>query len=205
MKKIITNDESETFFNEEFNETYHSITGAVEESIKKFILPAISKKVDGKKIKILDICFGLGYNSGCAIDYFEDCEITGIEIDEDIIKKINEVNPNFKSYNEIKELINKKQTKHIKLIIGDALIEIKKLENNYFDIVFLDPFSPKKAPELWTEEFIKNIYSKMKKWGVLTTYSCASIVRKNLKNAGFCIENGPKVGRRGPSTVAVKC
>jgi tRNA U34 5-methylaminomethyl-2-thiouridine-forming methyltransferase MnmC len=38
----------------------------------------------------------------------------------------------------------------------------------------------------------------------LATYSCARVVRDNLKNAGFQIFDGPKLWRRGPSTIAVK-
>ena len=73
-----------------------------------------------------------------------------------------------------------------------------------FDIVFLDPFSPRKNPELWSEEFFKEIYSRMKKGAKLATYSCARKIRENLKTAGFKVIDGPNVGRRGPSTNAIK-
>ncbi len=79
---------------------------------------------------------------------------------------------------------------------------IKNIDDK-FDAVFLDPFSPPKNPEMWTEEFFREIKKRMKKGARLTTYSCARMVRDNLRNAGFRVYDGPKVGRRGPSTIAV--
>ena len=201
MEKIITADGSETFFNEEVGESYHSKTGAIEESFEKFVKP-LGVFFSKKPVRILDICFGLGYNSAAALDYFDNCKIVGIEKDENILKKAFEVNPKFNNYEEIK-LAVKNESKKVRVIVGDALEEVKKLDGE-FDVVLFDPFSPKKAPELWTLQFFKDIFAKMKKNGILTTYSCARIVRENLENAGFEVKDGPKVGRRGPSTVAIK-
>ena len=82
MKKIITNDSSETFFNDEFNETYHSNTGAVEESYEKFAKPCLEFLKDKKEINVLDFCFGLGYNSAALIELL-DYNINIICIDND--------------------------------------------------------------------------------------------------------------------------
>ena len=68
MKEVITKDSSITFYNEEYGETYHSVTGAVEEAYKKFAEPALEAVKGKNDIKILDVCFGLGYNSAAAID-----------------------------------------------------------------------------------------------------------------------------------------
>jgi len=63
MKKIITKDGSVTFKNESYDETYHSTSGALEEAFEKFAKPCNLK--DG--MNVLDICFGIGYNSLAAI------------------------------------------------------------------------------------------------------------------------------------------
>lgn len=80
---------------------------------------------------------------------------------------------------------------------------IKKSHENA-DVVFFDPFSPKKVPHMWTAEFLKDVYDKMNKNAVLTTYSCARVVRDNMKSAGFKVTDGPIIGRRSPSTIAIK-
>ena len=69
MIEIVTNDGSVTFRSDKFDETYHSKSGAVEESFKKFAEPSkVGELAKSGKIVILDICFGLGYNSAAAID-----------------------------------------------------------------------------------------------------------------------------------------
>jgi len=216
MKEVITKDNSITFYSEEYSETYHSVTGAVEEAFKKFVEPThISGLADLGMVSILDVCFGLGYNSAAAIDKIleinPDCmiNIVGLEKDEKILQRIHGLFcPQIKSYEIIKETIknnyaykNKNNNVRINLLVCDALEAVKKIKLK-FDIIFLDPFSPKKNPELWTEAFFKELRKLIKEDGILTTYSCAGIVRRNLKAAGFTVKDGPCVGRRSPSTIA---
>ena len=216
MKQVKTGDGSITFHNEQYDETYHSITGAKEEALKKFVEPSNVKKYAlNDEVNILDVCFGLGYNSAMAIDKILEanlgCKINiiGLENDIKILKKINDVNPLIQSYTMFKDLeknnydINEDGIT-IKIMIGDALKTIKEIDEKKqkFDLVFHDPFSPKKCPELWSEKLFKEIKKRMKQDSILTTYSCARIVRDNLKKAGFTVEDGPSVGRRAPSTIA---
>jgi|TARA_Y100000310_G_scaffold293020_1_gene322279 tRNA U34 5-methylaminomethyl-2-thiouridine-forming methyltransferase MnmC len=215
MKQIVTKDNSITFHNEEYDESYHSVSGALEEAFEKFAKPC--KLKDG--MKVLDICFGLGYNSLAAIS-LADVEIVALEKDSSILKEIKDLklplnykindkinNELIKNYEKIKkaaEKLNYEDNKvKIKIMLGDARKTIKTLDEK-FDVVFLDPFSPKKCPELWTEEFFYDICKIMRKKAVLATYSCARIVRDNLKNAGFMVEDGPCVGRKSPATLAYK-
>lgn len=60
-----TNDGSVGLFSPEANDIYHSTYGALTEAYEKFILPSDFEKFFRKnsEIKILDICFGIGYNS----------------------------------------------------------------------------------------------------------------------------------------------
>ena len=214
MRKIITKDQSITFYNEEYQETYHSISGAEQEAIKKFVEPAMSIANNNKKLSILDVCFGLGYNSAAAIELISkqnpECNIsiTGLEKDRKILEIIPSINSNIKSYDIIKKAIKNNYEYHedkisIKIILSDDLKSIKSLKKK-FDIIFNDTFRPKKNPELWTESFFKDLNSIITKEGILTTYSCAGQVRRNLKAAGFNVKDGPSIGRRAPSTIAMK-
>lgn len=67
-----TNDGSVGLFSPEADDIYHSTYGALSEAYEKFILPAnVEKYLDNKKeIKILDICYGIGYNSKSFLNYF---------------------------------------------------------------------------------------------------------------------------------------
>lgn len=212
MKPLVTKDGSTTFHSDEYDETYHSVSGAVEEAFKKFAEPALEFVKGKDEVCVLDVGFGLGYKSAAAMDrILEDnlaceIEIIGLEKDRKILDKIKELNPIIKTYHVIKDLVRNqyyynREGIRIRLLIGDAANEIKKIKEK-FDIILLDPFSPKKNPELWTESFFKELRKHIKEDGVLTTYSCAKLVRDNLKKAGFKVSDGPCVGRRAPSTIA---
>ncbi len=215
MHKIMTADNTETFLNTEVGESYHSQTGAVEEALKKYANPCkIAEKAKAGTIKILDMFFGLGYNSAMAIDVALEAnpnceiEITGLEYDPNIIQKIQEVNPPINSYKIYKQLTNNKIIQHnnitIKLIIGDARETIKQFKDEHFDAVFFDPFSPKTAPDMWTQELFTEVHRVMNSSAIMATYSCARMARENMKAAGLFYDEGPVVGRRGPGTIATK-
>lgn len=216
LKKIITRDNSESFLNEEVGESYHSHSGAVDEALKKYVIPtqieALAKK---GKLRILDVCFGLGYNSAMAISRALEenpaCEIevVGLENDPAIISCIQDVNPAIPFYQFYKRLTQQtleftQGTVVVKILFGDGREKVKMLPAEYFDAVFFDPFSPKTAPTMWTTEFFAQMYRVMQQDAVLATYTCARMARENMSAAGLFWNDGPIVGRRGPGTIATK-
>ena len=216
MKKIITADNSESFLNEAVGESYHSHTGGVEEALKKYAVPCkIRELAKTGKVRILDVCFGMGYNSAMAISVAleenPDCEVEviGLEYDPVIISKIQEVNPSIPFFTQYKRLtpftLEFKEGKvSVKVILGDAREECKNLPENHFDAIFFDPFSPKTSPEMWQEQFFTEMYRVMKNSAILATYSCARMARDNMSKAGLLYDDGPILGRRGPGTIATK-
>ena len=216
FKKIITADNSESFMNEVVGESYHSHTGGVEEALKKYAVPCkIKELAKTGKLKILDVCFGMGYNSAMAVSVAleenPDCEIevVGLEYDPQIISKIQEVNPPIAFFQHYKKLtpqvLEFKEGKvSVKVLLGDGRERCKELPENYFDAVFFDPFSPKTAPEMWQVPFFEQMYRVMKNAAILATYSCARMARDNMSKAGLMYDDGPILGRRGPGTIATK-
>ncbi|MBD3259737.1 hypothetical protein GF371_03845 [Candidatus Woesearchaeota archaeon] len=222
-KKIITGDKSVTFISPKYGEAYHSLTGAREEAFKKYSEPCrIAELAKKGSIKILDICFGLGYNSAAALETAlksnPKCriEIFALENDEGILKKSLDLKPGIKHYDLIKKAIKNKDRRYengqikIRILLGDARETIKeiiknvKINKNPFDAVFFDPFSPRKCPELWTAEFFSDVNKVMKKGAILATYSCARSARKNMEKAGFIVKDGPVVRRWSPGTLGIK-
>lgn len=67
-----TNDGSVGLFSPEADDIYHSTYGALTEAYEKFILPAnfLDYLKEKSEIKILDICYGIGYNTKSFLDYF---------------------------------------------------------------------------------------------------------------------------------------
>lgn len=67
-----TNDGTVGLFSPQFDDIYHSTYGALSESWQKFILPGhLSEYIEThKSVKILDICYGIGYNTKTALQVF---------------------------------------------------------------------------------------------------------------------------------------
>ena len=205
---VLTADNSYTLYNKNFDEHYHSITGAYEEALKKYFEPLEIED----DMTILDFCFGLGYNSFTAISLRKNLKITALENDIEVIKKIydfpypknlQQTVQNFISLYRYDTLRDDKNNE-IKLILKDASISIKELNSGQFDRIFFDPFSPSKIPKLWTKEIFDNLYKLLKVGGKLSTYSCAKKIRANMIDAGFKVIDGPSIGRKSPSTIAIK-
>lgn len=204
MQEVLTKDGSYTCYNEEFKENYHSVSGAFEESFKKYVEPCGVKE----GFKILDVCFGLGYNTCAAIFNSKNLKVIGLEFDRNVLDKIKDMQIP-KEYEEKYSVIRKVASDlkfkdsecEINILLGDARKTIKEIDEK-FDAIFLDPFSTTKNTELWTVEFFKELKRCLNDDGILATYSSSSHVRAGLIQAGFKIGNGPVVGRVRPSTLA---
>ena len=70
--------------------------------------------------------------------------------------------------------------------INDARKTILEL-NEQYDCIFLDAFTYTKAPQLWSMEFIAELYRKLAPNGVLMTYSNSVQVRNTLLENNFFV------------------
>jgi tRNA U34 5-methylaminomethyl-2-thiouridine-forming methyltransferase MnmC len=213
MKLVKTEDGSFTFRNEEYDQTYHSQSGALEEAFGKYVKAA--GITDG--MTILDYCYGLGYNTLAALACAKNLTIVGLEIDADLLKNLHLLeiaDPALKDlYTElitkVAEQLPKTDftvqigTSSVRMLIGDARETIHRVDLA-FDRIYFDPFSPKVCPQLWTQEVFAECFKRTKSGGVLTTYSYARAVREGLKSVGYTVSDGPVIGRRSPSTIATK-
>ena len=72
---------------------------------------------------------------------------------------------------------------------------IKKLEEfqseQPFDLIYFDAFAPSKQADMWTLEQMNHLYGLTADGGVLTTYCAQGQFKRNLKAAGFAMEELP--------------
>lgn len=214
-----TADGSCTFFSAEYGESFHSHYGARTEAIQKFVVPTrLSTVAKQPKVRLLDICYGLGYNTAAALEQIwtvnRNClvEWVGLELDPTVPRKAIGHHLLDSWQSPIPELLAQLAITHIlqtdrlqaQLPIGDARQTIVQVYNSGFqaDAIFLDPFSPPHCPQLWTVEFLDLVAKCLGPSGKLATYSSAAAVRKALLLAGLKIGSVPPVGRRSPSTLA---
>jgi len=199
QKKLIqTDDGSHTLYSAEFDETYHSDRdGALYESLHKHVLPAFDIKSDRDNIKILDICFGIGYNTLATLYHIKDANlstkvhIVSPEFDMGLIESLSSFDYplEFEAFSHIIDILSrefyyKDEQFTIEILLGDARDSIPLLKDK-FDIVYQDPFSPEHNPQLWTREYFQDIRKVSKDDAILTTYSIAASVRMGLDESGF--------------------
>ena len=60
--EVLTKDGSYSLRSVFFQENFHSLLGALEETKSKFTATSNLQRFKGKSLNVLDICFGLGYN-----------------------------------------------------------------------------------------------------------------------------------------------
>ncbi len=215
----LTTDGSFTFFSTEFGETFHSLQGARKEAQLKFVEPTqLKQKAPQSSLKLLDVCYGLGYNTAAALETIWDInpkcyvELIGLELDPTVPaaapahQLLNSFRPPIPEILTELATFHQVQTEQLQaqLLIGDARKTIQQVQQAGIlaDAIFLDPFSPPSCPQLWTVEFLNLVAQCLKPDGRLATYSCAAAVRTALMKAGLHIGSTPPVGRKSPSTVA---
>lgn len=200
MRKIYTADGSFTLYDENFDENYHSITcGALSETMQKHVIPAFEVMAEGvDELNILDICFGLGFNTLSAVAYAKihyphlKLNIFSPEINEPLVRSLKDFEYPVEIQNN--ELISSVVDRlrfddgrySVEVAIGDAR-EILNGCDKKFDIVFQDAFSPAKNRSLWSAEYFKAIVSLMSPKAALTTYSRSNAVRMGMHEAGLNI------------------
>jgi len=206
LKKIITADNSPTLYVPELDEHYHSVNGALQESMHIFINAGL-KHIQKEKIIILEVGFGTGLNAVLTFSenaksektiYYETIE--KYPLSTDIIADL--LNNNFVEPELTKQIHDAPWEKEIMISYNFCLKKIKTdlktyLPEHTFDLIYFDAFAPEKQPELWTDEIFKKIYDATKQNGILVTYSAKGTVKQALRAAGFIVKRlpGPK-GKR---------
>ena len=106
LHPYFTNDGSVGLFSPADDDIYHSTYGALTEALEKFVLPAEPEKYfsSNHNIKILDICFGIGYNSKTFFDFFlknilyKNNTIAPVHTDNISTAKNNKIMPKYNIY-----------------------------------------------------------------------------------------------------------
>jgi len=212
VKIITTEDGSHTLFNEELNEHYHSTHGAINESNHVFIEAGFKAQKPKHSYNILEIGYGTGLN---ALLTLREVINTCVKINYVGIEAYPVVNTVYKELNYVDLIGDKSLEKYFNdmnesswnypqyitdnFIINkiDEKFEDIALNDDSFDLVYFDAFSPEVQAELWMPAIFEKIYKAMKFDGILTTYCAKGEVKRTLKAAGFELENLPgPIGKR---------
>lgn len=202
-----TADGSDTFISEQFQETYHSVNGALTETMHVFVNAGLECFKDKEELKIFEFGLGTGLNVLAALQWSDKQKVKinyhGVEAFPLTFEKAKQLNYGIllgSNYEKAFELVHLSESQS-EILLGDKFSFTKYLKRweemnsdlfaEYFDVIFFDAFSPEIQPELWTTEIFTSMYQMMKKKSVLVTYCAKGQVRRNMKSAGFNVERLP--------------
>jgi len=197
--EVLTKDGSYSLRSVFFQDNFHSLFGALEETKLKFTAPSNLQRFKGKSLNVLDICFGLGYNSASLfhelIKQKSYLNLYALEIDKAPLEYSLKNKSFLKLWNpKVKKIFEslyqndyfEDQFFKCSVLWGDAREKINIIPSSIkFDLIYLDGFSPQKCPQVWTIEFLSKVTEKLNSQGYLITYSSSAAVRKTLRNLGL--------------------
>lgn len=203
-----------TLYIPSMDETYHSRNGAISESKHVFLQEGMDRTAGN--IQILEVGFGTGLNALLTAQQAAETDrkvffhtLEPFQVPFDLVEKIgyDELanDPTlFSQLHAAEWEVKTKVTDHFTLLKTTQKLEYVNLDANTYDVIYFDAFAPKKQPELWNAEIFQKLYNATKPGGVLTTYSAAGQLKRDLKAAGYAIENPPGANGKREMTVAIK-
>ena len=226
-KLLETGDGSQSLYSFAFEESCHSQSGAENET--KHVYFCGSQVLKHFQNKAALTVFEVGFATGLGFKITLQCllkemntkafELNFIssEIDELLAKHSlsqlvsNQVIQEFKLIEEEKFSYFKARTKNnhrLIVLLGDIREVIGHWQDHAefkaFDRIYHDPFSPKKNPTLWTQEWFEQLHKLSTNSAVLSTYSSTRAAWKALLSTGWQVETFTGVGKKRLSTRAKK-
>jgi len=217
MQWVKSEDGSYTAYSAQYDEHYHSTKdGALNESLKKHIESAFALHKEKDHLRLIDICFGLGFNTLLSL-YYRDryfpntiLEIYSPELDGELVASLIDFPyPEiFEPYrNVIIDLATsgeyEDERTRITVEITDARVAMYQLAG-VWDVCYQDAFSPASNPALWTREYFADVARLMGDEGVVTTYSTALATRLALYENGLNIYLNQGEGYRSATVASVR-
>ncbi len=224
-----TADGSSTLAHGGHGETFHSLSGAWTQARQRYAAEcrlrerALELASTGTRtLRLLDIGTGLGFNLAAALEALAgtgvELDATSLECDADLLARVA-AEPREPADLEIwhapvraalRSALAEPDAEVVALAggrlclrIGDARSSLAALPDGaLFDAVFLDPFSPRVEPDLWSRAFLAEVARRMAPGSRLSTYSAATEVRVGLHAAGLRVGLGAGVGEKREGTVA---
>lgn len=213
-----TADGSNTIFNSEIGENYHSKHGALQESkhvflksgLQHFLSVKEASEFPAKEITILEVGLGTALNFLLTADYCTQNQVqldyVGIEafpLNTELISQTGYgqyISPDlWKNFQGMyPSSINHKVKINAFCELELAHTELLNFSSpQLFDVIYFDAFAAAHQPEMWTEEAIEHTISYLKTGGVFVTYAITGNLKRYLKSLNFKVEKvSGAIGKR---------
>ena len=199
----LSEDGSSTLYRPDLDEHYHSIHGAIQESLHVFINAGL-KQLSLSEFNLLEIGFGSGLNAYltmASLPASVRCHYHTLEKFPLAIQLVSKLNyPLLYPIQDGEDLFEK-----IHLLpwekeqVISSQFSILKLQtdlitfktNTVYNLIYFDAFGPDKQPEMWTQDIFQSLFNMTASGGFLVTYSAKGDVRRALLKVGYEVERLP--------------
>lgn len=218
---INTGDNSQTIRHPENGETYHSVHGAITESICVFINAGINylNSQGITRFDIFEMGLGTGLNALLTAMYAKHREnldfhydaIDTLFLKNNLVEKLTY--PHMVKFEDADVVFNQIHSMPInetKSLIKNFHFQKQQIDFHSFipskkyNIIFYDAFAPNCQPELWNISSFEKLNSMLVINGIVTTYCAKGQVKRDLKSCGFEIEALPGPPGKREMTRAIK-
>lgn len=208
QKLLLSQDGSHTIYSEKYDAHYHSIYGAIDESIHVFISAGLYHKwrQGDRSVTIFEMGFGTGLNA--YLSYLEGIklgmDIHYITVESDPVSSQDAEKLNYhklvgKDNNDVFLRMhsaewNKEVAISKNFFLAKHNVNVQELSiHPVVDIIYYDAFAPTCQPELWEVPLHQKLYNSLKLKGIIVTYCAQGQFKRNLKSVGYKLEllNGP--------------
>jgi len=217
MSIVKTEDGSNTLLHKSINEHYHSIHGALQESLHVFIQNGLDLIENKTEINVFEMGFGTGLNALLAYDYavknnikINYFSIEAYPINMETAKQLN-YNNLIDNSNIFMQLHEVKWNKSIPIATNFNLHKIEgfleKTDLSFLppiDVIFYDAFAPSAQEHLWEIDILQKMYDLLASNGLLTTYCAKGQFKRNLKAVEFSVKGVPGPPGKREMTIAYK-
>jgi tRNA U34 5-methylaminomethyl-2-thiouridine-forming methyltransferase MnmC len=205
MERILqhTSDGSHTIAVPSMHVTYHSIHGAIQESMHVFINAGLQPLLHQfETLYIFEMGFGTGLNALLSLQQ-------AIRYDQKIFYYAVELFPlkqnEYASLNYSSQLQDESLQSYFKFMhecewekevsihplfilhkTNQSLLDLTAHQS--FNLIFFDAFAPSAQPELWAQQVFEKMFQSLANKGVLVTYCSKGDVRRAMIAAGFKVE-----------------
>ncbi len=220
---VLTTDGSHTLRSGQFGVEYHSLHGAVQESLHVFIHSGLKPILETgvKQVHILEMGFGTGLNALLArqvaqtrpdiafrYDTYEQFPVSPVEV----------AGLNYPAQLGVAAdlFVGLHDCGWEKTIDLDPNFKFQKHRADYLkdtdrpyspgevDLIFYDAFAPRSQPEFWETEGLEVGYAALRAGGSLVTYCAKGQFKRNLRAAGFTVVPLPGPPGKREMTKGVK-
>lgn len=202
----VTGDGSHTLYSKRFDSPYHSMKGAIRESLHVFIETGLAyycRNFFPEKLHVLETGLGTGLNALLALLFAREIK-TPIQYDSlekhpvglQIASQLN-YTEKLGAETSREAFLAMHRSKSNEITALDSFFTFTWFKEDFesfdypkekYHVLFFDPFDANTHQAVWEQAYLEKLYNALKPEGILVTYGAKGSFKRALKALGMYVE-----------------